>query len=145
LSSRRKGHGNWIIKKEGDVIFSIISGIWNKEAALSYFDYYKGLKYNKGFYAEICSILDWELSTPEAIELLPKIEEWHRTNGRKYLAIIANENTIAKHISQNAMNQFELPENFEIRYFKDVQSSFDWLSEKGFSISSEEKKFFKNK
>ena len=135
-------HDNWIIKKEGNVIFSIIAGIWDKETTLSYFNYYKSLHYENGFYAEICSILDWELSTPEAIKLLPQIEEWHRTNGRKFLALIANENTISEHISQNAMNQSDLPADFEIRYFKDIQSGFDWLSEKGFTISSDEITFF---
>ncbi len=133
-----KIHGNWKIKKIGNIILSVVEGSWNKEAALVYFDQHKKLEYSDQDYVEICNLVNWELSTPESMKIIVKIEKWHRKKGRKYLALVIGESAIIEFTSRNAMVKNDLPEGFEICYFENIDSGIKWLSSKGFTVPPEE-------
>ncbi len=133
-----KIHGNWKIKKIENIILSVVVGAWNKEAALTYFDQHKKLKYSGQNYVEICNLVNWELSTPECMDIIVKIEKWHRKKGRKYLALVVGESAIIEFTSKNAMVKNDLPKDFEICYFKELDSAVEWLSSKGFIVPLEE-------
>lgn len=122
-------HGSYQMALRGQVLVINIHGAWNLETTqrwcLEYMSLADTLK--KEPWACFVDLTEWELSTPECIACIDRVNDWGNLNNQKYEAVICRSLLQQKILKQ--MHQ-RLP-NVQTEFFQDEDQAWQWLQEEG--------------
>ncbi|MDM7861630.1 hypothetical protein QTP81_13600 [Alteromonas sp. ASW11-36] len=132
-SSKFAGHGEYDIKRSGNVLYVNLRGGWNEEAAIAYAkDIEQSIKplINRPW-AIISNLSDWELFTPECFPIISQLVIQAIQSGLCKEAIVSQPNSVK-------LQPFKLPKDafptFQRRFFPGLLEAKSWLMEEGFEF-----------
>ena len=85
-------HGTYKMKQHGQLIVITAFNAFNREGILKWAKEYKSIAktIKDEPWACLCDISQWELFTPDTLEVVDEVNDWCNDNNLKYLGFICN-------------------------------------------------------
>jgi hypothetical protein len=133
FKSPMNSHGNWGVKRIGNVLMLTIAGAFNEEGVL---DVFAGMRAampmpKTGPWAVLVDSRHWDMASEHTLALVHDFRKQMFERGCSvYACVMANG--LRKDIHQKLSVEFSQE---KLRYFESLDDACDWLSACGFPIS----------
>lgn len=122
-------HGSFELEIRNKTLISRAFGAWNYETALRYSKESKQLVGSliKEHWASLVDLSEWELATPDILEVIVRLNSWASENNLRYEVVICNSS-----LQQVLLEQYQ--EGFtdvESRFVENLEQAYEWLSDMG--------------
>jgi hypothetical protein len=122
-------HGSFELKVKNKTLISTLFGAWNYETTIRYSKECKQLVDN--LTDEPCGSLvdftEWELATPDILEVVDELNAWASINNLKYEVVICSLS-----LQQQLMEQYqESLTSVETKFVKNLEQAYEWLKSMG--------------
>jgi hypothetical protein len=123
---------------EQRVILAVVSGSWDKIAALDYACEFKALAAGliDAPWAHIVYLEQWQLGVPEMEPVVQDLLQWCIDHNLRFAAQVYCPNMI-KQYQLDRMIPGRTP-SFERRVYSTQQQAFDWLASVGFAVEPQD-------
>jgi hypothetical protein len=131
-------HGEFQIWHSNNIVFAVIHGSWNTEAAECYKDEFRRIVTLQQFdrWGHIVMLNDWALGTPETESIIHDLTSWLVEHGLKHAAQVFSPSTIKRFQLDKMVT--ETMGDFVRRQFEQTPEAVHWLEEQGYVIDKED-------
>jgi hypothetical protein len=131
-------HGGFDIWYSNNIVYAVLHGSWNTEAALNFkreFEYLV-VHHNLNRWGHIVVLDDWALGTPDIEPIVQELTFWLVEHGLKHAAQVFSASTI-KRFQLNKMVTEQI-DDFVRRQFEQTSEAVLWLEEQGYVIDEQD-------
>lgn len=124
-------HGSYKLWIKGNVLYALLDGQWNEQAALNFTKDFKALISGfDGDWGHMVYLEQWELCGPEMFEVIQDLVDWCLANGLKRAAHVYKSSAV----KQDLISKMVIEEigDFKKAVFDNPQSAANWLTNEGY-------------
>jgi hypothetical protein len=122
-------HGSFELKVKNKTLISTLFGAWNYETTIRYSKECKQLVDNLTDepWGSLVDFTEWELATPDILEVVDELNAWASINNLKYEVVICSLS-----LQQQLMEQYqESLTSVETKFVKNLEQAYEWLKSMG--------------